>query len=190
MSWVKLDDGFADHPKVLNAGPTAAWLYIEGLCYAARYLTDGAILDSSLGGLGQLTRGRARKLADRLVEVGLWEKNGAGYSIHDYLEYNPSRAQVLDDRQIARRRTAMNNDPDLTKTVKARDKDKCRYCGKRVNWRDRRSPTGGTYDHVLPVSQGGAEDSENIVVACRKCNLIKGARTPEESGIQLLPAPN
>ena len=43
MSWVKIDDHFSDHPKVVQAGPEAAWLYICGLCYCAKYLTDGFI---------------------------------------------------------------------------------------------------------------------------------------------------
>ena len=106
MSWVKVSDGLATHPKVLAAGQAAAWLHVAGLCYAAQHLTDGAIPDSSLSGLGQFTRGRVRKLADRLVEVGLWERNGAGYAIHDYLDYNPSRSSVEERRKAARERMA------------------------------------------------------------------------------------
>ena len=41
MSWIKIDDQFADHPKVLQAGPLASWLYVCGLTYSGRYLTDG-----------------------------------------------------------------------------------------------------------------------------------------------------
>ncbi|KKN75246.1 hypothetical protein LCGC14_0382450 [marine sediment metagenome] len=103
MSWVKVSDGLATHPKVLAAGQAAAWLHVAGLCYAAQHLTDGAISDSSLSGLGQYTRARARKLADRLVEVRLWERNGTGYAIHDYLDYNPSRKEVEARREAKRR---------------------------------------------------------------------------------------
>ena len=106
MSWVKLDDGFATHPKVQAAGQSAAWLHVAGLCYAAQHLTDGAIPDSSLTGMGQFTGTRARSLAERLVEVGLWERNGAGYAIHDYLDYNPSRKSLEERRKAARERMA------------------------------------------------------------------------------------
>lgn len=106
MSWVRLDDDFATHPKVKAAGRTAAWLHVAGLCYCAQHLTDGKISDSSLVGLGEFSRAQARKLAERLVEVKLWEVNGTGYVIHDYLVYNPSRASVEKKRQAARERMA------------------------------------------------------------------------------------
>ena len=106
MSWVKVSDGLSTTPKILAAGQAAAWLYVAGLCYAAQHLTDGEIPNSSLAGLGQYTRARARKLSDRLVEVGLWEKNGTGYTIHDYLAYNPSRSSVEEKREAARERMA------------------------------------------------------------------------------------
>lgn len=31
-------------------------------------------------------------------------------------------------------------------------------------------------DHVYPVSRGGTNQRTNIVLACRKCNELKGAR--------------
>ncbi len=41
MSWIKIDDQFSDHPKIIEAGPLAGWLYVSSLCYCGRYLTDG-----------------------------------------------------------------------------------------------------------------------------------------------------
>ena len=103
MSWVKLDDNFAGHRKVLAAGLEAAWLHIEGLCYCAQQETDGAILDAALVKLTQFSKPKAERLAVRLVEVGLWERNGTGYAIHDYLEYNPSKKELEARREIKRR---------------------------------------------------------------------------------------
>jgi hypothetical protein len=53
MTWVKIDDGFADHPKVIEAGPMASWLFLCGLTYCSRQLTDGFI-----------PAGQLRRLAD------------------------------------------------------------------------------------------------------------------------------
>lgn len=33
-----------------------------------------------------------------------------------------------------------------------------------------------TIDHVIPVCQGGINDIDNLVVACRSCNAKKGGK--------------
>lgn len=117
MSWLRLDDGFADHPKLAAAGPLAAWLHVCALVYCSRYLTDGFLPSAMVPRLadfrGIQTRGQdvsPEDLAARLADVGLWEPVEGGYRIHDYLAYNPSRAQVLEEReQTARRVSAWRN---------------------------------------------------------------------------------
>jgi 5-methylcytosine-specific restriction endonuclease McrA len=37
-----------------------------------------------------------------------------------------------------------------------------------------------TKDHVVPVSRGGSDRIENIVLACRYCNSAKGTMTQDE----------
>jgi len=102
MPWIKLDDQYADHPKIVAAGPLAAWLHTCALCYAGRYLTDGFIPERQVRKLADVDD--AEDLAQRLVEVGLWEIAEGGYLIHDYLEYNPSAESVQADREEARER--------------------------------------------------------------------------------------
>lgn len=203
MAWVRIDDGFTQHPKVVQAGPLGIAMQIAGLCYCNRYLTDGFIPRAVVPNLlnlegiamrvwdGELFGGGEdatwQLVVSDLIAAGLWEEVEGGYRIHDYLDYQPSRADVLRERGIARRRNAMNSDPNLTRAVRQRDGDFCRYCGARVDWKDRKSPHGGTYDHVIPVSQGGDESVDNIVVCCRQCNTMKGARSPEEAQMSLRP---
>ena len=98
MAWAKLDDGFADHPKVIEAGPLASWLFVCGLTYCARQLTDGFIPAGQMRKLADVDN--AKELAQTLVSVGLWEECDGGYMIHDYLEYNPSRERVLATREV------------------------------------------------------------------------------------------
>jgi hypothetical protein len=102
MVWVKLDDGFPDHPKVLAAGPLAAWLYVCGLAYAARLLTDGFIPTVQVGRLAALQG--AEDLAGRLVSVGLWERVDGGYRVHDYLDWNTPASHIKRDRAAAAER--------------------------------------------------------------------------------------
>jgi hypothetical protein len=45
-------------------------------------------------------------LPERLVEAGVWEdRKDGGYWLHDYLEYNPSKEEVLSRRKKAVKRT-------------------------------------------------------------------------------------
>ena len=46
-----------------------------------------------------------------------------------------------------------------------------------------------TFDHVVPVAQGGRKDWENIVTCCVSCNRRKGGRTPAEAGMHLIRVP-
>jgi len=60
-----------------------------------------------------------------------------------------------------------------------RDHHTCQYCGQKP------PASQLTMDHVNPVVKGGPKSWENIVTACRPCNLKKGGRTPEEAGMRL-----
>lgn len=57
-----------------------------------------------------------------------------------------------------------------------RDGNKCVYCGTSKQL---------TIDHVIPKSKGGRNTWENLVTCCTKCNLKKGDKTPEQSGLKL-----
>lgn len=88
--WVKIDDGAPVHPKLLRAGPEAAWLWVAGLCYANRTTSDGVLPKDILVALypsgGWTTKDLAR-LAAKLCAVGLWVDEGEVYKIHAYAEY-------------------------------------------------------------------------------------------------------
>lgn len=102
MAWVRIDDGFPDHPKALEAGPLACWLYVCGIAYSNRYLTDGFIPERQVSRLSECRKPFA--LASVLVSVGLWERVENGYQIHDYLEYQNSAEKVRHEREQTRKR--------------------------------------------------------------------------------------
>jgi hypothetical protein len=106
-----------------------------------------------------------------------------GYMLHDWLDWQKSAEQLHADRVYDSRKAALHRDPLLTATVRERDKDRCRYCGALVNWRDRRSNLGGTYDYVEPA---GPNTLDNVVVSCRGCSSIKAGRLLKEAGMPLL----
>lgn len=100
MTWVKLDDGFPEHPKISELSDRAFRIHVAALCYCGRNLTDGHIPSSVVR---SLTLGRGKAVTE-LVTAEVWHKNGNGFVINDYLDYNPSREHVEAERE--RRREA------------------------------------------------------------------------------------
>ncbi len=93
MTWVRLDEKFADHPKVVRAGPLGMAMHVTALCYCNRHLTDGFVPKQIASVLLDLTGlGEWSLVVEDLVEAGLWEPVDRGWLIHDYLDYQPSRA--------------------------------------------------------------------------------------------------
>ena len=105
MSWARLDDRANEHRKQLLAGPEACWMWSCGLMYANRQdARDGFIPEPMLAMLYPFTK--PKKLAAKLVEVGLWEVVPGGYLIHGYHDWNPTREQVEAERAKGRERAA------------------------------------------------------------------------------------
>lgn len=103
--WVKLDDHFFQHPKILQATPAAKLLYLAGLTWCAANLTDGLIPAAALPVLAAeagIDPSGAGQIAEQLLELGLWvasDSTAGDYRVHHFLEYNPSRVRVLATRQ-------------------------------------------------------------------------------------------
>lgn len=112
MAWVRLDEDFATHPKVLDAGPLGLAMQVAALCYCNRHLTDGRITLAAVRTLIDLDgihswdghEVTADHVVKDLVNAGMWHETGhdcpqcppieRGYVIHGYLDLQPSRAQV------------------------------------------------------------------------------------------------
>jgi hypothetical protein len=103
VGWVRLDDNFADHPKVIGLSDTAFRLFITGLCYSNRQLTDGhipyQIVNAWVGD-------NPEKPSDELEDQNLWERTAKGFQIRSYDEYQPTREKVEGKRAEARERLA------------------------------------------------------------------------------------
>jgi 5-methylcytosine-specific restriction endonuclease McrA len=63
-----------------------------------------------------------------------------------------------------------HTEQDITRIYDKQD-GKCLYCGCDLN---------GSYhlDHFIPIAHSGWNDPDNLVCACAKCNLNKGAKSP------------
>lgn len=112
MSWLKTDDRIGSHPKIIKAGPEAAWMWFVSTGWCKNHLTDGFIPTEVLPTLAAWSV-PAAELAARCVAarrtpegVGLFEAVPGGYRVHDYLDYNDSKADVLANMAKAASRKA------------------------------------------------------------------------------------
>lgn len=121
MGWVRVSDDYYDHHKFSGVGPLENALWLAGLAWCNRNLSDGVIPRSTVlrlvdweGVLGVLleadpsndlsnavTNGVrnsrvAATVSARLVKAGLWAETETGYEVHDYLVYQRSAHQIAE----------------------------------------------------------------------------------------------
>ena len=145
MPWVKVDDHFDEHPKLARVGPLGWGVWLAGLAYCNRNLTDGFIPwakarslcsfdavddDGTLWRLGRTSGMSGDDIESEwviglLIEAGLWDEvdNGRGrvdgYRIHDYDQYQPSKADVLAEREANARRQSAFRDRKRERNAKS-----------------------------------------------------------------------
>lgn len=109
MAWLKVDDQLAFHPKVMQAGNSAMGLWVRAGSWCAANLTDGQLPANMIG-----TLGAQRRHARSLVESGLWVETETGYAFHDWSEFQPTKAEVLREREQARIRKQRQRETNVT----------------------------------------------------------------------------
>jgi hypothetical protein len=100
MTWFKVDDSFHAHPKILATEPAALGLWVIAGAWSSAHLTDGVVPDHALSRLLP----DSAELAQKLVTTGLWRRIKGGYRFHDWAHYQPSKADVEEERNAARER--------------------------------------------------------------------------------------
>jgi hypothetical protein len=104
MKWIREHTHIVDHPRLLEAGSAGRDLWHWGMLYAGLHETDGelpliAVLSSSWGTGGK----RNIVVAQKLCDVGLWERTDTGYRICRWIEMgNPTQADLAEKRQEER----------------------------------------------------------------------------------------
>ena len=111
MTWVRLDDGFPNHPKIIGLSDGAFRLYITALCYSNAYLTDGIIPQKTVKKLSN-----SRHIS-ALVESNLWEICGDDIKILGYDEYQFTKEKVETERKKAAERKAKSRMSRVTDGV-------------------------------------------------------------------------
>jgi hypothetical protein len=86
VTWTKIDDGFHDNPKIVEAGNAAAGLYVRALSWSSAKGTDGLV---PRGVALMLAGTDGPGLVERLLGARLWVECDGGYRPPHFLEYNP-----------------------------------------------------------------------------------------------------
>ena len=69
--------------------------------------------------------------------------------------------------------------PFTRRNLYRRDRFTCQYCGEKPGSENL------SIEHIVPRSMGGPTGWANCVLACLRCNVRKGNRTPEQAGMRL-----
>ena len=87
-----MDDGYADHPKVLALSDAAFRAHVGMMCYAAKHLTDGFVPSRAVAARPRIV---AELVAQRLIEAST-----GGWTLHDYLDWNSPAEQIKAVRRV------------------------------------------------------------------------------------------
>lgn len=124
--FVPLDVEFATDPKIIKAGPLAAYLFIASLAYAKRAGTEGVIAAEQVPFLAPGLQ-RHAELAKRLGIVGLWTPVDGGWQITSWARHNLSGDQLAERKDMLRTKAIAANHKrhHVDKNVNEPDCDLC-----------------------------------------------------------------
>ncbi len=154
MSWLRIDDGFAEHKRVQKLSDRAFRLHVLALCMCSRKLSDGAVTDIEIRGLAAMCKSTP-KHTDELVKEGLWVREPDGYAIRDYLDYNPSADEVKAKRLLTTER-----------------QQRWRHNRNASRNALRNAPTNAAPSHPIPKSfYGGNQKPVDKPLSCPECGV-------------------
>jgi hypothetical protein len=97
VSWLRIDDGFTRHPKVMRLVVADRWRWLDVLCYCAQYRTNGVVVEA----IGESVRGATPAFLERCFQLGLLDLVGDEYVVHDWSIYNGARPDAALDERVA-----------------------------------------------------------------------------------------
>lgn len=91
---------------------------------------------------------------------------------------NPEANSVYRQRRRARMKNAKgDHSSNDIKHLYEQQEGKCGYCGISIYWVVKRDVQ---IDHVVPISRGGSNSADNLVICCGICNASKHNKTLDE----------
>lgn len=103
MAWLRIDDGFDHHPKMLELGSDQRrWTWIRVLVYTCRFRSPA--IPSNIG---ESIPRATRQFLSECVEIGLIDITDNGtYEVHDWDDYNGSDSKLLVRERVRKHRAS------------------------------------------------------------------------------------
>jgi len=108
MAWARVDDAWWSHPKVLDLSMPARGLWVTALSWSCHQRRD-TVPDRFVAMVGA-----DPDLACELETAGLWVRNGSGWVIHNWGDYQ--------DRSLSEKRAEAGRKGGLTRASQANRK--------------------------------------------------------------------
>lgn len=104
MSWLRIDDRFASHPKVAQLTDREFRVWMRLLCFCATYQDPSVdkVALSEVPGLSTI-------MVTRFGTLGLLDVVGDSFEIHDWKNYQPKDMTGADRQAKWRSRNAVRN---------------------------------------------------------------------------------
>ena len=208
MAWTRHGDNELTHPamsRLLSAtAPTDNPLAVDHIKWAAAFgvfsllasvsgahLTDGYV---EIGMISRVAPGWETEVLDILEAAGLAKrvKTADPTKPEDPTQRWMIKLDLSDEEfvhirareevELDRRRARDARDEDMQMTVRVRDGDQCRWCGRTVSWKARR---GWRRAQIDSLNSHHDSTPETLVVSCHRCNDLRG----KGKEFELRPAP-
>jgi len=193
MAWIESHQELARHPKTRKLArrlgvnlPTAIGHLHMFWWWAMDYSKSGDITSFDAIDIADAVGwdGDEEVFIKCLIECGFIDSLNDQLMIHDWIKYGGKYHNTIEKKGPRQSDIRKAYQDGTIAKVKERDGDNCRYCSMLVDWNDRRTNKGGTYDRIDPESPAILD---NLVVSCRGCSEKKKDKTIESAGMHLIP---
>lgn len=173
--WLRINEDCIDNPKILKLPEALRWQWVALLCVASK--NDGVLppIDDVALCL-RVPEAKAAEFITKLVKARLLDRQGDVFVPHNWdkrqfkSDSSYDRVKKYRDKRRDAGLPQMGDYSSFRPALIERDGERCVYC---------EIVTGLVVDHMVPITLGGTDDTNNLALACKSCNSGKAGRTPE-----------
>jgi hypothetical protein len=176
VSWLRIDDAFPQHPKLVGLARSDRWTWLEVLAYCARYRTEGKVPP----GVHEAVPAATAKTLQKYVQAGLLDEDETGLRVHDWSDFNPKDPGAADRMKRVRERAPQPSGGQWERArrqVFERDNGVCVDCGERDElWNADHEP----HREDLVADGLSIYDIAYIKTRCHSCHAKRTRREATE----------